>query len=195
MIRYALNSDSPEIGIIGFNPTDGSPLNRGVTARLESDELTFASTPEGPIATSLVGERSFEVVGTPWMDKTKSFYLAKVEITDRRKEFLPEESEERAMELHQKIPDQVEQFVEWMVETEQLSPEALKKYLKEVGPMPDTLRERAIWVGKLVNPIPALPEVCPEIRPAMLACRNDHDRLVLASTALQSSVDRLSGKQ
>lgn len=162
---------------------------------MRKDQLTVAISPDGTIATSFKGKRSFEVVGEPFMDDSQSFYLAKVEITDNRKEMLSEDLEDRAADLHEKIPDQVEKFVEEMVESEKLSPEALKKYLKEVGPMPDSLRDRAMWVGALVNPIPALPEVCPEIRPAMLACRNDHDRLVLASTALQSSINTLTGAQ
>jgi hypothetical protein len=226
MIKYALGSDFAEIGIIGkyrclssprhsipsshfckfsfarlsysgFNPIDGTPLNRGVTASLNKDQLTFAlsSKSRGETAISVRGNRSFEVVGEPWMDETQSFYLADVEITEGRKEILSEDLEQRAAELHAGIPDQVDKFVEWMVKSEQLDPDALREYLKDVGPMPDCLRKRAMWVGALVNPIPALPEVCPEIRPAMLACRNDHDRLVLASTALQSSIDRLSGKQ
>jgi hypothetical protein len=226
MIKYALGSNSAEIGIIGtyrclssiflslhtvivlfqilicssysgFNPIDGTPLNRGVTAGLNKDQLTFAisSKSQGAIAISVRGNRSFEVAGEPWMDETQSFYLANVEITDGRKEILSEDLEQTAAELHARIPDQVDKFVEWMVKREQLNPDALKKYLKDIGPMPDCLRKRAMWVGALVNPIPALPEVCPEIRPAMLACRNDNDRLVLASTALQSSIDRLSGKQ
>jgi len=36
--------------------------------------------------------------------------------------------------------------------------------------------------------------VCLEIRPAMLSCKNDHERMILATTALQSSIDHVSGK-
>jgi len=65
--------------------------------------------------------------------------------------------------------------------------------LKELGPMPDTPTDRAIWVAALLNPLPSL-KVCLEIRPAMLACKNDYDRIHLAMAALQSSTDHMKGK-
>jgi hypothetical protein len=60
--------------------------------------------------------------------------------------------------------------------------------------MPEDVGERAIWLASLLNPLPPL-GVCLEIRPAMLACRNDFDRIQLATSAVQSSIDHLSGKR
>ena len=53
---------------------------------------------------------------------------------------------------------------------------------------------RSIWVAALINPLPAL-GVCLEVRPAMLACKNDFDRMTLATISIQSSIDHLSGKR
>eukprot|EP00546_Thalassionema_frauenfeldii_P001545 CAMPEP_0178936270 /NCGR_PEP_ID=MMETSP0786-20121207/25082_1 /TAXON_ID=186022 /ORGANISM="Thalassionema frauenfeldii, Strain CCMP 1798" /LENGTH=267 /DNA_ID=CAMNT_0020614659 /DNA_START=310 /DNA_END=1113 /DNA_ORIENTATION=+ len=194
MIKYVLDSDSDEIGIIGFHPTTGEPLNRGVTAVVDKEKLTYgiASNSKRLIATSFKGVRCFEVVGKTWMDDTKSFYFSDVEIFDNRKELLSAELEEQVKELHDKIPRQIEKWIEWMMKTEQISPERLNRARTK---LPDSPRERAIWVGSLMNPTGNAAPVCPEIRPAMLACRNDHDRLVLASAALQSSIDHLSGRQ
>ena len=60
--------------------------------------------------------------------------------------------------------------------------------------MPEELGARAIWIAALVNPLPAL-DVCVEVRPAMLACKNDFDRINLAVAAIQGSIDHLSGKR
>lgn len=49
--------------------------------------------------------------------------------------------------------------------------------------------ERAIWVAALLNPIRAYPVVVSEeIRPQLLACRNDRDRLDLCVNALRLSI-------
>ena len=71
--------------------------------------------------------------------------------------------------------------------------------------IPTTQRDRAVWVvAALLNPIqgcykksPSLGligqrTVCPQdLRPAMLMCQNDFDRLLLASTALRRSIDSI----
>ena len=54
-----------------------------------------------------------------------------------------------------------------------------------------------MWVAALLNPSSSNQEekVCLEIRPAMLSCHNDHDRMMLATAALQSSIDHLTGER
>eukprot|EP00339_Tiarina_fusa_P002967 CAMPEP_0117020352 /NCGR_PEP_ID=MMETSP0472-20121206/15487_1 /TAXON_ID=693140 ORGANISM="Tiarina fusus, Strain LIS" /NCGR_SAMPLE_ID=MMETSP0472 /ASSEMBLY_ACC=CAM_ASM_000603 /LENGTH=303 /DNA_ID=CAMNT_0004725545 /DNA_START=53 /DNA_END=964 /DNA_ORIENTATION=- len=198
LITYALSSqnEESEIGILGFNPHTGQPLNMGVTARIKKKDVIFGLTREKEriIATSFTGQRRFEVVGEPWMDNTQSFWLANVEVVDKRHEILPEELEDAAMELYDKIPGMVQEFVDWVLKTERLKPQELNTRLKEMGPLPEDVTKRAMWIGALVNPVPSL-EVCMEIRPAMLACRNIHDRMVLATTALRASIDHMSGKR
>lgn len=58
--------------------------------------------------------------------------------------------------------------------------------------MPEEMRARAIWIASLVNPLPTI-GVCLEVRPAMLACKNDYDRIMLATAAIQSSIDHMKG--
>lgn len=62
--------------------------------------------------------------------------------------------------------------------------------------MPESIGERAIWVGILLNPVRGYTKrVCLEIRPAMLACASDLEQISLGCIALQSSIDHLSGKR
>lgn len=65
---------------------------------------------------------------------------------------------------------------------------------QDIGAMPIDIGARAMWVASLVNPLPAL-DVCLEVRPAMLACKNDYDRIMLASAAIQGSIDHMTGKR
>ncbi|CAJ1942124.1 unnamed protein product [Cylindrotheca closterium] len=194
MLKHALESETPEIGVIGFNPHDGSPLNKGVTAPIAPDQITYGieSDSDMSMGIKLKGHRCFDVLGEPFMDDTNSFYLANVEITDRRKETMTEEMEEKAEKYFSMIEDQVGDFVYWMKKEEIMSNDELTEHLETLGPLPDDLKERALWVGSLVNPVPALSDVCPDIRPALLSCRNSHDRLAVASIALHAGIDRLS---
>jgi hypothetical protein len=67
----------------------------------------------------------------------------------------------------------------------------VKNVMKTIGPMPSNIEKRALWVGSLVNPLPEL-KLCSEIRPAMLACKNNYQRIFLAVLSLQSSIDFLA---
>jgi hypothetical protein len=68
--------------------------------------------------------------------------------------------------------------------------------MKNMRPMPQDVTGRAMWVACLLNPTTQhSPKVCLEVRPAMLACNNDFDRISLAVLALQGSIDHLSGKK
>ena len=127
------------------------------------------------------------------MDPTHSFHLANVELVDQQTESVPIDLERNAQLLHETIPALVDEWMAVLLQTEMATPATIANILKELGSMPSQFGKRAIWVAALVNPIVPL-KVCLEIRPAMLACRNDHDRLVLASTALQSSINHITGK-
>lgn len=198
LLKHVLESNnSDEIGIIGFNPQNGEPLNRGVTVTVDKENFTYGMTQnyEPVLTASLKGKRCFEVIGEPWLDETNSFFLANTEISDNRKEVMSTENEDTAMQIHETIPRQVEEYLDLIMETEERGEENLKQILEEIGPIPDSLQQRALWVGKLVNPSQKALQVCAEIRPALLSCRNDHDRMILASTALQSSINHMMTKE
>lgn len=202
-------SKSPvaEIGILGFNPITGEPLTVGTTARIPTHQITYgiSRNQEKVIGTSFKGHDTFVVVGDPWMDPTQSFYLAHVEVLQYRTELLATQQQEiDAEKLFCNIPTMIDEWMDILFEKSITTPAAMQQQLKELGPMPPTKKERAIWVAALLNPIQQpqhqqqqsgqpgwRQRVCEEIRPAMLICRNDYDRLILASTALQSSMDLL----
>lgn len=182
-----------EIGIIGLNPHTGRPLNIGVTVKVTKDQVSVDKN--GIYSVEARGHRRFEVQGEPWKDPTDSFYLAETEITESRPEpALATEQQAQVTAMSKKVPELVENWLMWVIKTGKATAKGMSQRMKDIGPMPEENGPRAMWVASLVRPWPAL-DVCLEVRPAMLACKNDFDRLYLALAALQSSVDHMSGKK
>lgn len=194
LIKYSLLDETPnEIGVIGLNPYTGRPLNMGVTISMSKDCVSNHLV--GQLATTLKGKRRFEIQGTPWLEpSSESFYMANVDIVDDREEMLTDEQEQKAEKLSSDIPELVEKWLELVVSTGKSDEEGMERRLNDIGKMPREVGQRAIWIGALINPIPAL-GVCLEIRPAMLACKNKYERINLALISLQSSIDHLSGER
>merc|ERR1712232_854242 len=196
-----------EIGMIGFNPHTGRPLNTGVTIQVTKNNIVqdknggnqlsndHNDNSNNNIQIAVQGQQCFEVQGEPYLDETSSFYKANIEIIDHREEMLTPDEKIKVKELSKTIPSMVSKWIKEVMKSKKTDTKGINILMKDIGPMPKTnqVKELALWVGALLNPIPAL-NVCLEIRPAMLSCRNDHDRMILTCAALQSSIDHLSGK-
>mmetsp|Transcript_33365 Transcript_33365/g.48287 ORF Transcript_33365/g.48287 Transcript_33365/m.48287 type:complete len:313 (+) Transcript_33365:122-1060(+) len=199
-------SSSPrEIGIVGSH--GGNVLSLGVTVPISKASVTV--DPETNIMTvKSTGLRRFEVQGEPWLDyDTFSFYFCQADITDRH-DPLSEEQIVLVEELSDKLPVLVKQWLN-LVENKvtlykKQSIDVAQKILKDIGPMPDKKHfdedhieqyyfNSAMWVASLMatSRLDNLQGV--DIRAAMLACRNDLDRLNLAIIAVESGIRRLQG--
>ena len=80
-------SNIVEVGILGFQPGTGQPLQIGVTSTVRTSNFNYgltAANREKVITTSFLGNQIFRLVGDPWMDPTSSFHMAHVEIFDER---------------------------------------------------------------------------------------------------------------
>ena len=191
LVQYCLEQET-EMGMIGLNPHTTRPLCRGVTLKVNDDSIERVN--DNTIQLSVRGERRMEVQGEPWLDDTKSFYLADVEIVEGLEEEMSEQENREAIRLSETLPALVKEWRQWVLATRATDQTGMDARLEVLGSMPDDLTERALWVAAAINPLPAL-GVCLEIRPAMLACTNDYDRMVLVCQAVQSSIDHLSGKR
>lgn len=140
------------------------------------------------------GDRRFQVQGEPWLDDTESYYLAEIEFIESREEVLSDEEKVEATKLSNALPELVNRWLGWVIQTGKSTEAEMDVRMKAIGPIPDEIGERAMWTAALINPLPPL-GVCLEIRPAMLACKNDLDRVKLAVAAIRSSIDHLSGKR
>jgi len=193
LVHYCLENNC-EIAMLGLNPTTGAPLSRGVTVRVDESKIQLSPTTKSVIL-SVTGGRRMEVQSQPWLDDSGSFYLSNVELIDTRKE--PSLSREQQTLVHQlsdTLPKAIRTWSRWVLKSGKTDKEGLQAIMDGLGPMPTDVTERAFWVAAALNPLPSL-NVCIEIRPAMLSCTNDYERMVLACQALQSSTDHLSEKR
>ena len=146
-----------------------------------------------------------------------AFYLADVEMVDGRHEDpLTDEAATITQNLADQLPVLIGTWVHHLVATNKANALKMESRMMELGPLPSDWTEQALWVAALLNPTTTPTStsssssspttapststteeerVCLEIRPAMLSCKNDHDRMLLATTALQSSIDHVSGKK
>jgi len=120
--------------------------------------------------------------------------LAEIEFIENREESLSAVETQEACKLSDALPDLIDRWLGWVIQTGASDQAGMDSRLKDIGPMPDEVGARAIWTAAMINPLPAL-GVCLEIRPAMLACKNDLDRVRLAVAAIRSSIDHLSGRR
>jgi Lon protease-like protein len=189
LIEYCLRTNS-DLGMLGVNPQTRRPLCRGVTVKLLKDyDMTNDS-----ILVTMIGNERIEVQGEPWLDESKSFYLANIESVDGSDEPMTRAQEDSAQEWYNKVPHMVQEWQQWVIQSGSTDRRGLHSRMTSLGPMPTDRTERALWAAAVINPLPAL-GVCLEIRPAVLACNNDAERLTLVGQAIQSSMDHLSGKK
>lgn len=200
---YGTSGSLGELGMIGFNPHTGRPLNLGVTASISCDSIESTDKNDGNemMTVTIRGKKCFEIQGQPWLDDTKSFYMADVEIIEDREDEEKMSAEQiRDMKtMSKQIPDLVQEWISLVIGTGKSDEDGMAHRMGDIGSMPEvddnddsSLRQRALWTAALINPLPAL-GVCLEIRPAMLAFRNDYERIKLASEAIRSSIDHMSG--
>jgi hypothetical protein len=194
LVSYCLEeAPGSEMGMLGMNPHNGQPLAFGVTLKVSAENIQIGTD---SITMTVTADRRMEVQGEPWLDESESFYLADIEIIEGREESMSEDHRKEAERLSKTIPESVKQWVQCVINSEATDAAGMKSRMDDLGVMPDEddMTKRALWTAALINPLPAL-GVCLEIRPAMLSCGNDYDRMVLVCQALQSSMDHLSGKQ
>jgi hypothetical protein len=193
LLDHILDSpDQDEIAIVGLNPHNNNPLNIGVTAKVTSRNISWQTGKlGGGVSIKITGNRRFEIEDEPFLDDSGSFYLATLDIVDHREELMSQDELSKADELSQKLPSLLSERNK-LVDLRGMKKE-VRDVMKKIGPMPSCVGKRALWVGSLVNPNP-LPELklCSEIRPAMLACKNNYQRIYLAVLSLQSSIDFLA---
>ena len=201
------------MAMIGFNPTTKKPVNVGVTVSLEgaqqrnnNNNNNNSTMVDGTVSSidsatttsiTLRAQERIVVHGEPWLDDTGSYHMAHVEVmNDDNEPPLDEEWNHLTEKMYHELPALVEKWFDCLYDSPKsiATPATMKPRLDDIGhDMPEGYRARAFWVGALLNPVPPL-GVCFEVRPALLGCTNDYDRVNLAYVALHHSIDHLSGK-
>jgi len=212
LVHYVL-SGGKDIGMVGMNPQTGRPMNIGATLPVTPDNVSVNQQTKA-VTLTVQAKGRFEVQGEPWLfdDPTitrsedddddnimdnAAFYMADVETVDSRKEEpLSDEAAVTTQHLADQLPNLIGSWVHHLVATNKADALKMESRMMDLGPLPGDWTEQALWVAALLNPTSGAEErVCLEIRPAMLSCTSDHDRMLLATAALQSSIDHVSGKK
>mmetsp|Transcript_17655 Transcript_17655/g.26800 ORF Transcript_17655/g.26800 Transcript_17655/m.26800 type:complete len:294 (+) Transcript_17655:40-921(+) len=184
--------EEPVLGMIGFDPSTKEPLDVGVTVKINNLVVN-----ENSCTISIEGHERFQLESDLYFndDDAKSYYVADVEMVEKSCEIeLTAQQMKEAKSLHDEIPDLVQDWMQWLYKTGHATPESMKLRLPAPGLMPKNIGDRSLWVGALINPLPGL-GVCLEIRPSMLLCQTDLERVRLAHASLKASIDHMSGKQ
>jgi hypothetical protein len=206
LIRHSLQ-EGTEVGMIGLNPHTGRPLTHGVTLPIKVENVVL-DTRKNVLSVKVQAERRIEVQGEPWlhdeageMDRqSASFYMADLEIVDDRpEEPLADDLATNTQNLSDQVPLLVGSWVHHLVAKNRADALKMEERMMELGPLPSDWKDQAFWVAALLNPCSSHQaseeKVCLEIRPAMLSCKNDHERMILATAGLQASIDHISGER
>jgi hypothetical protein len=94
------------------------------------------------------------------------------------------------------MPDRqslIDRWIELATENEK-KPGQIARLLEQIGeiPPPEEPTERALWVGALINPIPAM-GVAMEVRPQLLIAKKAEDRVQLALDGILKSIKHMDG--
>ena len=201
--------------MVGVNPQTGNPLTVGVTLPVKPEDVVVNKQTK-VVSLTLQAKNRFEVQGEPWLldedptitndddedNSDAAFYLADVETVDsRREDPMTDEAAATTQNLADQLPSLIGTWVHNLVAANRADALKMESRMMELGPLPSDWTQQALWVAALLNPSTSHTasseeqRVCMEIRPAMLSCKNDHDRMLLATAALQSSIDHVSGKK
>lgn len=207
LVRSRLQEETPSLGMIGkARLADGSSvtLTSGV-------EVEFVGTPrvsDKGLHLSLKGTRRFRVDESTVETTSSGWTEAKVEFLNSTLDDKAELSSvdpmsiSRAMQTAREFTDPnfrlegkslVEAWLELARKRERKVGQ-IDQLLEDLGPMPSwkAPTECAMWVGALINPIPAM-GVALEIRPQLLLAKTAEERTQIARDGIWDSILRMQG--
>jgi hypothetical protein len=214
--------ERPTIGMLGMVRTARGfvPLTNGVEVEIvecerarETPDDSTGST-EDAWDVTLKAKRRFnisgEVVKTEggWTEARVNYLDSKTEEEMQQKQSEKEEGQDplslaRAMSKSRQftqpngnIPNNlsiIERWIELVRENER-HPNQIDKLLRQLGEIPpeDQPTERALWIGALINPLPAL-GVAMEIRPSLLMAKSAEERVDVALGGIWGSIKHMDG--
>lgn len=181
------HNDNDELCVVGMHPYNpGEPLNVGVSVVIEEVVVQRHHS-----ILKVRGKDIVDVQGQPRFHSQKSCFLADLEVAqDVDTMLLTRHHLEKAANWYDEL---VPLTTKWYAAMMDAGHDDVVS-LRDINAVETTtgLTTRAHAVASLLNPSPsALYQVSMEIRPALLACRNEYDRLHLVHTALQASLQQL----
>lgn len=188
-MKFNIMMDAVESeGLALLGTDEGNTMAYGVTTKVQ--ELSSAN--DGYTSIQIKGDEVFEVVDSPFLDSTESFYYCNIDVVDDGEDLEGIRLEE-ATKMYNQIPDLVELLTQRIgVMLGSSSLEKTNKVVERSGEMPDLFSERAFWVAGLLNRVDTGVTPTNDIRPRILAAKSDFERLRLAWSALNEAIDSLA---
>ena len=207
LIKNQMQKETPTFGMLGMAILKtGEKIN--LTTGVEVEIFEKPKFVDGGVLLVLKARRRFQIVGLP--------ENAEEGWTEARVEYLESEDQEeeevgggdrmavaRAMMKAKELTapnanmkdgaSLVDRWIELAKENER-SPGQIDTLLEDLGEIPaeDEPTERALWVGALINPLPAL-GVAMEVRPALLTATTTEKRVEIARDAIFKSIRHMDG--
>lgn len=207
LVRTRLQAETPSLGMVGnakLADGRGVTLNSGVEVEMIGKPIV---TEDGKLKLSLRGARRFRVIEDTiettdegWTEATIKYLNSTVDDTAEASSEDPM-SIARAMQMAREFTDpnfslaEAKSLVDrWLdlARKRERKPGQIDQLLVDLGPMPEWKMptECAMWVGALINPIPAL-GVALEIRPKLLIAKTAEARTQIALDGIWNSILRM----
>jgi hypothetical protein len=208
LVKECLQNETPFFGMLGLARLSSGQqvhLKHGVEVEIVGKPLVLD---EGGMKLELKAGRRFSIEGE--VDNAgKGWTEARVRFLDSEEQEANELTGEDRFSLARAIakatgltspnmnmPDGlslVNRWIELATENEK-TPGQIARLLEQIGeiPPPEEPTERALWVGALINPIPAM-GVAMEVRPQLLIAKKAEDRVQLALDGILKSIKHMDG--
>jgi hypothetical protein len=209
LVKECLSKEVPFFGMLGL-----ARLSTGEEVHLKHGvEVKIAGKPEfldDSMKVELKAGRRFTIegevdnAGKGWTEARVRFLDSEVQ---EEKEVKGEDrlsvarAIRRATEFtspNMNMPDQqslVKRWIELATENER-EPGQISRLVQQLGdiPPPEEPSERALWIGALINPIPAM-GVALEVRPQLLIAKKAEDRVQVALDGILKSIKHMDGSE
>ena len=221
LLRERIRSEVPTVGVMGTarvaGPAGGGVvyLRRGVEAIVDVQEAEGggegdgAAAKEGVVRIELRAGRRFEIEGDVMEVEGEGWTEARVRFLDSTDEEEQEGSDALAAAISKagrltaptswdgsasgRPLSAIDRWIELATERER-TPGQIEELVRGLGPVPpaDRPTERALYVGALINPLPAM-GVAVEIRPALLTAEGAERRVDIALEGILGSIRHMDG--
>jgi len=199
LVRTRVANEEPYFGMTGLarSPHTGQTVH--LTAGVRVEIVGIPVVDDDGLEIELRADQLFRIVGEVDHDTAGGWTEARVEFLNHEDEQDPSKLEQetdriglhRATTKARKLPGLVNQWIELAAAREQYTGQ-IRQLLADLGKLPSAHQpsDRAMWVGALINSVPAL-GVALEIRPTLLSARKPEQRVNIALAGIEESIQHM----
>jgi hypothetical protein len=205
LVKSRLKEETPYFGMLGMTRSETlEPIHLSTGVQVEI--VGKPQETDGGLNLELKAGKRFRIEQDTVERTEKGWVQAQVIYLDSNKEDKQEkdmESMARARQMAKEFTDPnvslnenkslKDRWIELAREKEQ-TPGQIDQLLKDLGPIPswEEPSECALWIGALINPIPAM-GVALEIRPELLMAKSAEERTQIALNGIWNSIHHMQG--